>query len=107
GTAFVETFTRKKGIILLLRRPEPFGQAAAVVFGHPAFPFKKVSNGLGFDPHLNSSEAGEQKVHLVAKSFRRTKIRGCAAYHLNISAPQFEQSPARRQFLGSNQASRG
>lgn len=84
-----------------------FGQATAVVFSQPIFPFEKVGDGLGLDAYFHAAQAGEQKVHLPHKS--GLAALGLAARldgHADLAAFTLQQSPFFRNFMRGEQTLR-
>lgn len=62
--AGAETLARylrlKKDIQLFLGCRQSLGQRPAIVFRHAVLPFQEIGNALGFDPHLNPAQTGQQ-----------------------------------------------
>ena len=75
---------------------------SAIVFRHAIFPLEKIGYRLRLDANFNSPEAGQQQIHFVTKAPRRTEIGGGLMHDSDFPTPQLDQSPARRQFVRSD-----
>ena len=102
----LNNFRLEKGIRFFLRGCEALGHRPAIVFRHAIFPFEKIGDRLRLDANFDPLEAGEKQVHFVAKAPCQAEVGGGVMNQSNFPAPKFEQSPACRQFVSTDDAGR-
>jgi hypothetical protein len=83
---------------------DSFRQVSAVVFDQPVLPLEKVGDGLRLDPHLDSAQAGQQKIHLPHQA-DLAALALPAGFHgdPDFTAFRFQQSPLGRKFFGGDE----
>src|SRR5216684_3225558 len=98
--------SHQKSVAFLFLGNQSFRQPPPVVLGHAVFPLEEIGDALRFNPDFHPPQTRQQKIHLVLKPNRRPQVLRRRLHSLNLAPAHLQQTPTRRQFLGTYQPPR-